>query len=252
MNGMKKFVMRAMQPRESLEERVKRLAAAPLPGVTRKSLDLYYNDLAADGKAYTARLEMWLDDLLHYRVFHARCASFDAALEQVRLYENGLTSGKQFIENPEVTEGKKPEMEELVNMANGPFETRAEFTTWTDVLDRFNHIDKKGDIDFNPRLVSDLPRLRHGMAVAVPVKRDGAVKWITDWFDYARYDKDGKDISFVCIHDHYSAVYPLDPWISSAINEGKPIPNAHRLWLKKTTGDVKAALKGDKEKTYTE
>ena len=254
LNGMKKFVIKGMQPKETLEERIKRLASCPLPGVAYARLSLFYCDMKASNEAYTATLDMRLTDNEHQRQFFARCASFDKALEQVQLYENGLIAGKQFIENPELIEFRCPEAElhEQVKREKGPFETRAEFTTSTDVLGKFGRADKKGKISFEPRLVSDLPRLRHGIAVCVPLKRYGEITWMVDWFDYACYNKEDKEIIFACIHDGYTAIYPLDPYISYAIDTGIPIPNAHRLWLKKTIGDVKAALKNDKEKVYTE
>lgn len=52
------------------------------------SLDLYYNDLADDAHAFTAKIHSALYDTIK---FYARCASFNEALEKVRNYiENCL------------------------------------------------------------------------------------------------------------------------------------------------------------------
>ncbi len=250
MGGLKKFVSQGMQTDvETIEARVKRLKSAILPGVIHTSLDLYYNDLKGESEAYTARLELWLEDTVSYRTIHARCGSFDEALKKIQEYEACLIAGKK-TDGFEVYNGKKRYEEELSDEpdTNGPFETRAEFTTWTDVLNKHMRSDKKGEIISDPRTVADLPKLNHGMAVWVPIPdKDNKVRWYVDWFDYARYDKDGKEITFVCIHDGHKGVFPLDPYISDAINQGRQIPQAYTLWLKKTIGDIKAALKNNKE-----
>ena len=250
MGGLKKFVSQGMQTDvETIEARVKRLKSAILPGVIHISLDLYYNDLKGESEAYTARLELWLEDTVSYRTIHARCASFDEALKKIQEYEACLIAGKK-TDGFEVYNGKKRYEEELSDEpdTNGPFETRAEFTTWTDVLSKHMRSDKKGEIISDPRTVADLPKLNHGMAVWVPIPdKNNKVRWYVDWFDYACYDKDGKEITFVCIHDGYKGVFPLDPYISDAINQGRQIPQAYTLWLKKTIGDIKATLKNNKE-----
>lgn len=250
MGGLKKFVSQGMQTDvETIEARVKRLKSAALPDVIHTSLDLYYNDLKDDERqqAYTARLELWLSDNIHYRTVHARCASFDEALTEIQEYEACLIAGKR-TDGFEVYNGKKRYEEELSDEpdTNGPFETRAEFTTWTDVLGKHTRADKKGEFTHDPRTVADLPRLNHGMAVVVPLSiKDGTIRWYIDWFDYACYKKDTKDVKFVCIHDEHEGIFPLDPYISDALNHGRQVPQAYTLWLKKTIGDIKATLKNN-------
>lgn len=250
MGGLKKFVSQGMQTNvESIEDRVKRLKSATLPGVIHTSLDLYYNDLKGESEAYTARLELWMEDTVNYRTIHARCASFDEALKKIQEYEACLIAGKK-TDGFEVYNGKKRYEEELIDEpdTNGPFETRAEFTTWTDVLNKHMRSDKNGEISNEPRTVAELPRLSHGMAVVVPIpQKDGKIRWYIDWFDYAIYKKDTKDVKFVCIHDEHDGIFPLDPYISHALNVGRPVPQAYTLWLKKTIGDIKATLKNNKE-----
>ena len=247
MEGMKKFVLQGMHTdTETVEARVKRLKSASLPDVINTSLDLYYNDLKAEAEAYTARLELWLDDGLRYRTVHARCASFGEALDRIQEYEARLTDGSD-TSGFEIYEGKTQEARiwEAEDRKH-PFETRAEFTTWMDVLDKHTRTDKKGETSFEPRTVADLPRLNHGMAVFVPIHmEDGTIRWYVDWFDYACYKKDTKDVRFVCIHDEHDGIFPLDPYISNALNEGRPVPQAYTLWLKKTIGDVKKHLKNN-------
>lgn len=251
MEGLKKFVLHGMHTNtESIEARVKRLKSATLPDVIHTSLDLYYNDLKDDERqqAYTARLELWLSDNIHYRTVHARCASFDEALTKIQEYEACLIAGKR-TDGFEVYDGKS--MEARIWEAEDkkrPFETRAEFTTWPDVLGKHTRADKKGELNHDPRTVADLPKLNHGMAVVVPIPtKDGTIRWYIDWFDYACYKKDTKDVKFVCIHDEHDGIFPLDPYISDALNQGRQIPQAYTLWLKKTIGDIKATLKNSKE-----
>lgn len=95
MEGLKKFVLQGMMPKETIEQRVRRLKGATLPGVEYTSLYLYYNDMKDESQAYTARLEMWLANGTDYRTVHARCASFDAALEKIQEYEACLIAGKK-------------------------------------------------------------------------------------------------------------------------------------------------------------
>ncbi len=242
MAGLKNFVTQGMRTDvESVEERVKRLKCAALPGVGRASLDLYYDDRKEDGEAYTARLELRMDGG-GLRTVHARCASFGDALKKIEEYEACLAAGRktpdfEVCDDYGQDPGDGPD-------ADGPFETRAEFTTWLDVWDRHLRAGKKGGYTHDPRTVADLPRLNHGMAVAVPVTaKDGTVRWHTDWFDYACYKKDSKEIVFVCIHDEHKEVFPLDPYIGDAINQGRKVPQAYSLWLKKTVGDVRAVLR---------
>jgi hypothetical protein len=94
--------------------------------------------------------------------------------------------------------------------------------------------------------VADLPKLNHGMAVLVPLKDDkGNIKWMVDWFDYACMG--GNEVSFICIHDGYAGIYPLDPYNCHTIAFGEKLPQVYTLWLKKTIGDVKKYLKNNKE-----
>ncbi len=246
MEGLKKFVLKGMMPKETIEQRVKRLKGATLPGVKNTSLDLYYNDLKEnEGQAYTARLEMWLANGTGYRIVHARCASFDDALEKIQEYEVCLIAGKK-TNAFEVYEGER--LSGIEEHKLWPFETRAEFTTFVDVLCRFDHLNKGGE----PQTVGDLPRLRHGMVLLVHLpKRDNATEWIIDWFDYATLSNDGKSVRFVCIQDGYEHdVYPLDPYSHYAISCGKPLPKAYSLWLNKTRKDIIHELKGDKNAEY--
>lgn len=138
MGGFKRFVLQGMHADvETIEARVKRLQSATLPGVIHTSLDLYYNDLKGESEAYTARLELWMEDTVSYRTIHARCGSFDEALKKIQEYEACLIAGKK-TDGFEVYNGKKHYNEELNDEpeTDGPFETRAEFTTWTDVLNK--------------------------------------------------------------------------------------------------------------------
>nr|MCR5818936.1 hypothetical protein [Prevotella sp.] len=151
MGGFKKFVMQGMRTDvETIEDKVKRLKSATLPGVGWTSLDLYYNDLKEENKAYTARLKLWMD-AVNYRVVHARCASFDEALKKIQEYEACLIAGKK-TDDFDVYDGKMRYEEKLYDEpdANGPFETRAEFTTWTDVLVKHERVGKKGEITHDP------------------------------------------------------------------------------------------------------
>lgn len=247
---MKKFVIKGMMPKETIEERVKRLKNATLPDVIHTSLDLYYNNLEDDERqqAYTARLEMWLSDNIHYRIVHARCKSFDEALTKIQEYEACLIAGKR-TDGFEVYDREMPEARILeAEDKRRPFETRAEFTNFRDVLCKHDRVDKKGELTSEPRTVADLPKLNHGMTVLVPLKNEnGEIKWTVDWFDYACMANDGKDVRFICIHDGYPGVYPLDPYNSFTIAFGKKLPQAYTLWLKKTIGDVKKYLKKNEE-----
>lgn len=255
MEGLNKFVLKGMTPKETIEQRVKRLKGATLPGVTNTSLDLYYNDLKDESQAYTARLEMWLVNGTRYRTVHARCASFDAALDKIQEYEACLIAGKKTTAF-EVYEGKMPSLETADDTDGSsrplwPFETRAEFTTFTDVLNHFARCDKKGDMHFDPQTVANLPRLRHGMALLVHLPMsDKYPEWGVDWFDYAALNDDGKTVRFVCINDSHTEVFPLDPYSENAIFSKKPLPKVYHLWLHKTRQDIIHALEGSKDLEY--
>lgn len=254
MEGLKKFVLKGMTPKETIEQRVRRLKGATLPGVERTSLDLYCDDLEDESQAYTARLEMWLANGIDYRTVHARCASFDAALEKIQEYEACLIAGNGTTAF-DVYEGKKPSLETADDTDGGsrplwPFETRAEFTTFTDVLFHFDRFDKKGVMHSDPQTVADLPRLRHGMAVLIhlPKSDERPESWGIDWFDYAEFELDGKTVTFVCILDGYEEVFPLDPY--SIIHKKNRLPKVYNLWFSKTRKDIIHALKGKKDEKY--
>ena len=245
---MKKFVIKGMMPRESIEEKMKRLTEAVLPGVHHAMLHLHYDGLRDEKAAYCASLFLTLSDGGNCRMVNASSASFDEALDKIQGYEACLIAGKSTA-GFSVYEGKSQETRMLeASDPRAPFETRAEFTTWVNVLCKHERVDKKGEIIDEPRTVGDLPKLSHGMAVVVPLKtKEGNTRWYVDWFDYACYKKDSKDIRFVCIQNGYDGVFPLDPYITDALNNGRPVPKAYTLWLKKTTGDIKHELKNKDE-----
>lgn len=81
----------------TIDERVKDIMALK-KDIGEFSMDLYYDDTAQEGKQYVAKLSSVVEKNLN---FHARCKSFEEALDLVesylRGYNCGLTMRKEYF-----------------------------------------------------------------------------------------------------------------------------------------------------------
>lgn len=132
---------------------------------------------------------------------------------------------------------------------NTPFETRADFTNYSDTLATLLQNEEK--FKCGDKELQWLPRLRHGMAVLVHMPDNKHQKWCIDWFDLAEQCADGKGFLFVCVNDSYRAhnhgIYPLNPNTAIVPIFGRELHPAYKKWYEQTCKDIEEALKQIKQ-----